>query len=164
MFGWRFSNLYRTRLLKALKRPNAQGFITLKCFRFFGFTWFQAAFPHFNAKRSGFAFFRLPLPSIASINAIARLSWRRRSRVLFFRSFAFLFVLLPVPSFICSFASLSLAYRTVSGPNGFCLFLSPLLFDTFKFYPQILAFVMRFSLFRLLFLDHGNDCNTLTGQ
>ena len=54
-----------------------------------------------------------------------------------------------------SFVSLSLAYQTVPGPNGFCLFLSPLLFDTFKFYPQVLAFVLRFSWFHLLFLDHG---------
>lgn len=81
-----------------------------------------------------------------------------------FYSLVSLSLFLTVPSFICSFAFLSLAYRTVSGPNGFCLFLSPLLFDTFKFYPQVLAFVLRFSWFHLLFLDHGNDCNTLTGQ
>ena len=72
-----------------------------------------------------------------------------------FYSLVSLSLCLTVPSFICSFASLSLAYQTVSGPNGFCLFLSPLLFDTFKFYPQVLAFVLRFSWFHLLFLDHG---------
>ena len=154
-------------------------------------------------------FFRLPLPSIASINAIARLSWhchspcfilpflrfsiRSPSRSFICLFFAFvsplsrracpewlvpfprlavlppfyslvsLSLCLTVPSFICSFAFLSFAYQTVSGPNGFCLFLSPLLFDTFKFYPQILAFVLRFSWWHLLFLDPGNDCNTLTG-
>lgn len=81
-----------------------------------------------------------------------------------FYSLVSLSLCLTVPSFICSFAFLSFAYQTVSGPNGFCLFLSPLLFDTFKFYPQILAFVLRFSWSHLLFLDHGNDCNTLTGQ
>ena len=81
-----------------------------------------------------------------------------------FYSLVSLSLCLTVPSFICSFAFLSFAYQTVSGPNGLCLFLSSLLFDIFKFYPQILAFVLRFSLFRLLFLDHGNDCNTLTGQ
>lgn len=81
-----------------------------------------------------------------------------------FYSLVSLSLFLTVPSFICSFASLSLAYQTVPGPNGFCLFLSPPLFDTFKFYPQDFAFVLRFSLFRLLFFDHGNDCNTLTGQ
>ena len=72
-----------------------------------------------------------------------------------FYSLVSLSLCLTVPSFICSFAFLSFAYQTVSGPNGFCLFLSPLLFDTFKFYPQVLAFVLRFSWFHLLFLDHG---------
>ncbi len=81
-----------------------------------------------------------------------------------FYSLVSLSLCLTVPSFICSFAVLSFAYQTVSSPNGFCLFLSPLLFDTFKFYPQVLAFVVRFSWFHLLFLDHGNDCNALTGQ
>ena len=110
-------------------------------------------------------FLRLSIPCLSNRAWPERLLPFPRLAVLPpFYSLVSLSLCLTVPSFICSFASLSLAYRTVSGPNGFCLFLSPLLFDTFKFYPQVLAFVLRFSLFHLLFLDHGNDCNTLTGQ
>ena len=81
-----------------------------------------------------------------------------------FYSLVSLSLFLTVPSFICSFASLSLAYRTVSGPNGFCLFLSPLLFRAFKLRLQAFVPCPAHFFFPVAVFRPWNDCNTLTGQ